>query len=109
MVSWIAMMLDARLDTHDRVASIGADDESRTITNLVAIAAKTYLWGSSHRDLDASDIAEQVRSTRDRFGIQQIAYIGMPHAERRLKSGTLKGGQIQSLRLREFCVDVVAE
>lgn len=109
MMRWIAMVLDAGLDAHDRVASVGADDDAWNVTNFAPSMAQTHFGICSGLDLDAVDAAQERCATRDRFGIEEVAHIRMAHAKRRLESDALEGGQIHSLRFREFGIYVVTK
>ena len=74
------MLLDADLRAHDGVAAVGADDDSRGELALEGHQPEPHFGIASRDHLQIGHAAEQFGARLDRFGIEQVAHIRMPHA-----------------------------
>ena len=74
------MLLDADLRAHDGVAAVGADDDARIELALDAVVPESHFGRGSRDYLQVGDAANQFGACFDRFGVEQIAHIRMPHA-----------------------------
>ncbi len=89
------MLLDANLRAHDGVAAVGADDDTRIELALDAVVPESHFGRASRDYLQIGDAAQQFGARFDRFAVEQVAHIRMPHAQRRLEAGVCEHSHIE--------------